>query len=88
MTQYIEITKEDKLKIKAVSVLLRNHCKYGDMSYDQVRAFDAVLNYILALPKKFDEAKEIEAPAVPDLSEEELKAKVKALGYELLKKED
>lgn len=87
MPQYIEISKEDKLKIKAVSALLRNHCSYTNMSFDQVKAFDAVLDYVLSLPRRFEDAKEIEPPAVPELTEAELKAKVRDLGYEVLRKD-
>lgn len=86
--QYIEITKEDKLKIKAVAALLRNHCRYTDMTFDQVKAFEAVLDYMLSLPRRFEAAKPIEVPAAPELTETELKAKVRDLGYEVLRKED
>lgn len=81
---YIEITKDDQLKIKAVKALLENHATYGNMNRAQVGAFNAVIDYAISLAAKFNAAKPVEAP---EFSLKDMKAKLKKAGYIVSKEE-
>ena len=82
--KYIEVDKDDALKLKAALVLLKRHTTYGNFSWDQTQSTPAVLDFLDKLPERFEKAEAVEAK----LDVKGLKEQAKRLGYEVMKKED
>jgi len=84
MQKYYAVQQHDSFKLKAIVQLLEQHASYKNLSLQQIEGLKDVIQFIKELPKKFDEAQEI-APAKEELTEDELKTKIRALGYVIVK---